>query len=122
MSRSIFRLVTIDGVATGGRARTTRCAGWPSEARRLMAAEVSAKGASLEVDAIRPLGIPVITGRVYMYDVSADGQRFLCGRSSGAEVVCAVDAGRALDSVAQEEIALRNRSLWSRLCKSSTDG
>ena len=44
---------------------------------RLMAAEVSSKGASLEVAAIRPLGIPVITGRVYLYDVSADGQRFL---------------------------------------------
>jgi serine/threonine protein kinase/Tol biopolymer transport system component len=43
----------------------------------LMAAEVSLRGASLEVDAIRPLGIPVITGRVYMYDVSSDGQRFL---------------------------------------------
>jgi eukaryotic-like serine/threonine-protein kinase len=43
----------------------------------LMAAEVSLKGASLEVDAIRPLGIPVITGRVYLYDVSSDGQRFL---------------------------------------------
>jgi eukaryotic-like serine/threonine-protein kinase len=43
----------------------------------LMAAEVSAKGASLEVDGIHPLAIPVITGRVYMYDVSPDGQRFL---------------------------------------------
>ena len=43
----------------------------------LMAAEVSSKGASLEVAAIRPLGIPVITGRVYLYDVSSDGQRFL---------------------------------------------
>jgi Tol biopolymer transport system component len=43
----------------------------------LMAAEVSLKGASLEVNAIRPLGIPVITGRVYLYDISSDGLRFL---------------------------------------------
>ena len=43
----------------------------------LMAAEVSVRGASLEVGAIRPLGIPVVTGRVYLYDVSADGQTFL---------------------------------------------
>src|SRR5712692_4011451 len=43
----------------------------------LMAAEVSVKGASIEVDTVRPLGIPVVTARNYMYDVSADGQRFL---------------------------------------------
>ena len=42
-----------------------------------MAAEVSLKGASLEVNAVRPLNIPIVTGRVYLYDVLSDGQRFL---------------------------------------------
>jgi len=43
----------------------------------LMAAEVSAKGASIEVGAVRPLRIPVMPDRPHLYDVSADGQRFL---------------------------------------------
>jgi eukaryotic-like serine/threonine-protein kinase len=42
----------------------------------LMAAEVSIRGGSIEVGAIRSLGIPV-TWPHYRYDVSADGQRFL---------------------------------------------
>jgi hypothetical protein len=44
--------------------------------RTLMAAEVSIKSGSVEVGAIRSLGIPV-TAPHYRYDVSADGQRFL---------------------------------------------
>jgi eukaryotic-like serine/threonine-protein kinase len=43
----------------------------------LMAAEVSTKGAGIEVGAIRSLNIPVITTLLYLYDVSSDGQRFL---------------------------------------------
>ena len=43
----------------------------------LMAAKVSAKGASLEVEEIRPLGISVVTGRVYLYDTASDGQHFV---------------------------------------------
>jgi hypothetical protein len=43
----------------------------------LMAAEVSIQGGSVEVGAIRSLNIPIITGRVYLYDVSSDGQRIL---------------------------------------------
>jgi eukaryotic-like serine/threonine-protein kinase len=43
----------------------------------LMATEVSTKGASIEVGTVRPLGIPVITGRSDLYDVSSNGQRFL---------------------------------------------
>ncbi len=42
----------------------------------LMTAEVSVKGGSIEVGAVRSLGIPTFTGG-YLYDVSADGQRFL---------------------------------------------
>ena len=42
-----------------------------------MAAEVVIKGSSVEVGAVRSLGIPVVRGRGWMYDVSADGQRFL---------------------------------------------
>ena len=42
----------------------------------LMAAEVSIKSGSIEVGAIRSLGIPV-TAPHYRYDVSANGQRFL---------------------------------------------
>jgi hypothetical protein len=44
--------------------------------RTLMAAEVAIKSGSVEVGAVRPLGIPAGTG-TYGYDVSADGQRFL---------------------------------------------
>ena len=43
----------------------------------LMAAEVAGKGASIEVGAVRSLGIPTVTGRGWTYNVSADGQRFL---------------------------------------------
>jgi Tol biopolymer transport system component len=43
----------------------------------LMAAEVSLQGPSLEVLATRSLNIPVLVGRVYLYDVSSDGQRIL---------------------------------------------
>jgi hypothetical protein len=43
----------------------------------LMAAEVAGKGGSIEVGAVRSLGIPTVTGRGWLYDVSADGQRFL---------------------------------------------
>jgi Tol biopolymer transport system component len=42
----------------------------------LMAAEISIKSGSVEVGAIRSLGIPV-TWPAYRYDVSTDGQRFL---------------------------------------------
>jgi Tol biopolymer transport system component len=42
----------------------------------LMAAEVAIQGASVEVGAVRSLGIPV-SAPFYKYDVSADGQRFL---------------------------------------------
>jgi hypothetical protein len=42
-----------------------------------MAAEVSIKGATLEIGAVRPLFGPLSTGAGYQYDVSADGQRFL---------------------------------------------
>jgi hypothetical protein len=41
-----------------------------------MAAEVAIQGASVEVGAVRSLGIPV-SAPFYKYDVSADGQRFL---------------------------------------------
>ena len=44
---------------------------------RLMAAEVNAKGNTIEVGQVRPLGIPVVTTATYRYDVAADGQRFL---------------------------------------------
>jgi Tol biopolymer transport system component len=44
----------------------------------LMAAEVAATGGSIEVGSVRPLPIQIyLGGRSYMYDVSADGQRFL---------------------------------------------
>jgi dipeptidyl aminopeptidase/acylaminoacyl peptidase len=42
----------------------------------LMAAEIAIKKRSIEVGAVRSLGIPV-TAPDYRYDVSADGQRFL---------------------------------------------
>lgn len=45
--------------------------------RRLMAAEVSAKGDVLEVGAERPLFGAIPGGAGFPYDVSADGQRFL---------------------------------------------
>lgn len=44
---------------------------------RLMAAEVSMKGAEVEVGAVRPLFGPMPTGLGYQHDVSPDGQRFL---------------------------------------------
>lgn len=43
----------------------------------LTAAEVSIKGNAIEVGAVRSLGIPVVRGRGWLYDVTADGQRFL---------------------------------------------
>jgi serine/threonine protein kinase len=43
----------------------------------LMAAEVASKGSIIEVGAVHSLGISVVTSRGYLYDVSADGQRFL---------------------------------------------
>ncbi|MGA2715641.1 MAG: protein kinase [Bryobacteraceae bacterium] len=44
---------------------------------RLMAAEVSVKGASLDAGTVSPLFGPIRTGGGFQYDVSADGQRFL---------------------------------------------
>jgi Tol biopolymer transport system component len=43
----------------------------------LMAAGIAAKGGSIEVGAVRSLGIPTVTTRGWTYDVAADGQRFL---------------------------------------------
>jgi eukaryotic-like serine/threonine-protein kinase len=43
----------------------------------LMAVEIAAKGGSIEVGAVRSLGIPTVTTRGWTYDVTADGQRFL---------------------------------------------
>jgi Tol biopolymer transport system component len=43
----------------------------------LMAAEVSVKTPTIEVGAVRPLGIRVPYSTAYLYDVSADGQRIL---------------------------------------------
>ena len=45
--------------------------------RRLMAAEVSVKGTTLEVVAMHPLFGPVSGATSFQYDVSADGQRIL---------------------------------------------
>ena len=42
-----------------------------------MAVEIAAKGGSIEVGAVRSLGIPTVTTRGWTYDVAADGQRFL---------------------------------------------
>jgi Tol biopolymer transport system component len=44
---------------------------------RLMAAEVTAKGNTLEIGEVRPLFGPLSVGLGFHYDVSADGQRFL---------------------------------------------
>jgi serine/threonine protein kinase len=44
---------------------------------RLMATEIEIKGGAIEVVKVQSLGIPVTIGRWYMYDVSADGQKFL---------------------------------------------
>jgi dipeptidyl aminopeptidase/acylaminoacyl peptidase len=44
---------------------------------KLMAAEVSIKSAIIDVGLVHPLGIAVNPNGEYMYDVSADGQRFL---------------------------------------------
>jgi Tol biopolymer transport system component/predicted Ser/Thr protein kinase len=44
---------------------------------RLMAAEMNIKDSMIEVGQVRPLGIPVLINGHYLYDVSADGQRFL---------------------------------------------
>jgi serine/threonine protein kinase len=44
---------------------------------RLMAAEVNARGNTIEVGQVRPVDIRVVTTGSYRYDVSPDGQRFL---------------------------------------------
>ncbi len=43
----------------------------------LMAVGIAAKGGSIEVGAVRSLGIPTVTTRGWTYDVTANGQRFL---------------------------------------------
>jgi eukaryotic-like serine/threonine-protein kinase len=43
----------------------------------LTAVEVSTKGNVVEVGAVHSLGIPVVRGRGWLYDVSSDGQHFL---------------------------------------------
>jgi len=43
----------------------------------LMAIGISQNGGSIEVGAVRSLGIPTVTTRGWTYDVTADGQRFL---------------------------------------------
>ncbi len=45
--------------------------------RKLMAAEVIRKGTALEIGQVRTLFGPLILGRGFLYDVSADGQRIL---------------------------------------------
>jgi Tol biopolymer transport system component len=45
--------------------------------QRLMAAEVTARGNTVTVGQVRPLFGRVQTNRGYLYDVSADGQKFL---------------------------------------------
>ncbi len=42
-----------------------------------MAIGIAQNGGSIEVGAVRSLGIPTVTTRGWTYDVSADGQRFL---------------------------------------------
>ena len=42
-----------------------------------MAAEVTLKASSIDVGPVRPLGISTVTGRLYPYDISLDGQRIL---------------------------------------------
>jgi hypothetical protein len=44
---------------------------------KLMAAEVAVNGTSIEVGAVKALDFPVANFLFYLYDVSADGQRFL---------------------------------------------
>jgi Tol biopolymer transport system component/predicted Ser/Thr protein kinase len=52
--------------------------------RRLMAAEVTVRGASMEVGPVRALFGPIETaGDFLIYDVSVDGQRFLIAVASG---------------------------------------
>jgi Tol biopolymer transport system component len=43
----------------------------------LTTAEVAIRGNAIEVGAVRSLGIPVVRGRGWLYDVTSDGQRFL---------------------------------------------
>ena len=45
--------------------------------RRLMAVEVALAGKTFKAGTPRPLFGPIIVGRGFLYDVSADGQRFL---------------------------------------------
>jgi hypothetical protein len=49
----------------------------------LMAAEVSLRLDNIEIGAVHSLRIPVIANRYYLYDVSADGQRFLVAVPQG---------------------------------------
>jgi Tol biopolymer transport system component/predicted Ser/Thr protein kinase len=57
---------------------------YPTLDRRLMAAEVTTRGASLEVGQVRALFGPIYAaGDFPFYDVSPDGQRFLIAVASG---------------------------------------
>ena len=71
--------------------------------RRLMAAEVSVKGITLEVGAVHSPFVPVNGAASFQYDVSADGQRIFSPwwRPGGAGLG-AVDAGAELDSHVEE--------------------
>jgi hypothetical protein len=62
-----------------------------------MAVEVSVKSSSVEVGTIRQLNIPGL------FDVSADGQRFLVAAPRAA-VIHPADAGRELDGVVEEKM------------------
>ena len=44
---------------------------------RLMSVEIRIKDNSIEVGQVHPISIPVFTAYGYMYDVSADGKRFV---------------------------------------------
>jgi Tol biopolymer transport system component len=45
--------------------------------QKLIAAEVTIKGAEIQTGEVRPLFGPLLTGNGYQYDISADGQRIL---------------------------------------------
>jgi len=51
---------------------------------RLMGAEVTIKGGSIEIGQVRPLVRGLITQRGYLYDASKDGTRILAHVLSGA--------------------------------------
>ena len=50
---------------------------YAAEDGTLTAAEVAIKGDAIEVGAVHSLGILVVRGRGWLYDDTADGQRFL---------------------------------------------